>query len=68
MPGLPLATVERIMRTAGAERISITAVKSISDKAEKLIKDLTEEAVVLSKHAGRKTVTAEDIELASKRQ
>jgi DNA-binding protein len=67
MTGLPLATVERIMRTAGADRISNDAVKAASDRAEELINKLTKEAVVLSKHAGRKTVTAEDIELASKR-
>jgi len=67
MTGLPLATVERIMRTAGADRISNDAVKAASDMAEELINKLTKEAVVLSKHAGRKTVTSEDIELASKR-
>jgi DNA-binding protein len=67
MTSLPLATVERIMRTAGADRISNDAVEAASEKAETLIKKLTTEAVVLSKHAGRKTVTAEDIELASKR-
>lgn len=67
MAGLPLATVERIMRTAGAERISNDAVEAASEKAENLLKKLTAEAVILSKHAGRKTVTAEDIELASKR-
>ncbi len=67
MTGLPLATVERIMRTAGADRISNDAVKAAADRAEELLNTLTKEAVVLSKHAGRKTVTAEDIELASKR-
>jgi histone H3/H4 len=55
------------MRTAGADRISNDAVKSAADRAEELINTLTKEAVVLSKHAGRKTVTSEDIELASKR-
>jgi histone H3/H4 len=67
MTGLPLATVERIMRTAGADRISNDAVEAASVKAETLIKKLTAEAVILSKHAGRKTVTAEDVELAAKR-
>ena len=67
MTGLPLATVERIMRTAGAERISNDAVSAVAEKAEALMKELTKEAVVLSRHAGRKTVTAEDIALASKR-
>jgi len=67
MTVLPLATVERIMRTAGADRISNDAVKAAADRAESLIENLTKDAVILSKHAGRKTVTAEDIELASKR-
>ncbi|MBN2251054.1 MAG: NFYB/HAP3 family transcription factor subunit [Candidatus Altiarchaeota archaeon] len=67
MIGLPLATVERIMRTSGAERISNDAVKASAEKAEDLIRKLTAEAIVLSKHAGRKTVTEEDIELAYRR-
>ena len=66
MAGLPLAPVERVMRKAGAERISNDAVKAIADKAEILIEKLTVESIRLSKHAGRKTITKEDVELASK--
>ncbi len=54
------------MRKAGAERISNDAVKAIADKAEILIEKLTVESIRLSKHAGRKTITKEDVELASK--
>lgn len=66
MVELPLASVERVMRMAGAERISNEAVKVVANKAEILIKKLTEKAIELSKHAKRKTLIADDIELASK--
>lgn len=52
------------MRKAGAERISSEAVKAVTDELETLINELTVESIKLSKHAGRKTITRGDIELA----
>ncbi|MEO0248169.1 MAG: histone family protein [candidate division WOR-3 bacterium] len=63
---LPLAPVARIMRKAGAERVSEDAVKALADILKERAETLTEDAIALAKHAGRKTVTAEDIHLAKK--
>ena len=67
MSGLPLAPVERVMRRAGAERVSSDAVRAVADKAQALIEEITVESIGLSKHAGRKTITKADIEFASER-
>ena len=67
MAELPLAPVERVMRNAGAERISIDAVKKAADEAEHIIKKLTESAQKIARSEGRVTITSRDIVLASKR-
>jgi len=62
---LPLACIERIARKAGAERISKEALielqKTIEIIAEELVKEISE----VSRHAGRKTVKAEDVRLVA---
>lgn len=67
MAELPLAPVERVMRNAGAERISMDAVKRAADEAELVIKKLTENAQRIAQSEGRVTITSKDIALASKR-
>lgn len=66
MAELPLAPVERVMRNAGAERISIDAVKKAADLAEQQIKKLTERALQTAQKEGRVTINSKDIVLASK--
>jgi histone H3/H4 len=66
MAELPLAPVERVMRNAGAERISIDAVKKAADEAEHLIRKLTEKALLIAQKDGRVTINSKDIVLASK--
>jgi DNA-binding protein len=63
---LPLAPIERIMRDAGAERISPDAVVALSNMLKKRAEEVTEDAIALAKHAGRKTITTDDIQLAGK--
>ncbi|OKY78445.1 MAG: Histones H3 and H4 [Candidatus Methanohalarchaeum thermophilum] len=67
MAELPLAPVDRIIRKGGAERVSEEAREELADVLEKYGTEVSEEAVRLAEHAGRKTVKAEDIELASER-
>ena len=64
MSELPVAAVERLIRRAGAPRVSPEAASALRDILEERATDISSRAVKLSKHAGRKTVTAEDIKLA----
>jgi histone H3/H4 len=54
------------MRSAGAERISIDAVKKAADLAEQQIRKLTERALQTAQKDGRVTINSKDIVLASK--
>jgi histone H3/H4 len=61
------AAVRRLIEKAGAERVGDDAVKELSRILEEYALRLSKEAWALAKHAGRKTVKAEDIQLALKR-
>ncbi len=63
-PVLPLAPVERIIRKAGADRVSEGAGLELARVLEDYGIDVSREAITLAKHAGRTTVKDEDIRLA----
>jgi len=63
-PILPLATVERIIRKAGAERVGYDASIELAKVLEDYGLEVSREAMTLAKHAKRTTVKEEDIRLA----
>ena len=66
MAELPRAAVERLIRNAGAPRVSASACDALIEVLEEVAAEVAGQAIQLSKHAGRKTVTDEDIRLAAK--
>lgn len=66
MADLPIAAVIRIAKANGAERVGSDAAELLVQKAEGYIGKLTKEANKLATHAGRKTIKAEDVEMADK--
>ncbi|HEX55336.1 MAG: histone [Candidatus Altiarchaeales archaeon] len=67
MAELPLAPIERIMRNSGADRVSINAIRLTALEAEKYIETLTISAKKIANSCGRKTITPDDIRIASKK-
>lgn len=63
---LPLAAMEKLMKHAGAERVSESAKIALKDVLEEIAEEICERSVKLAMHSGRKTVKAADIKLAAK--
>ncbi len=66
MSDLPIAAVDRLIRKAGAERVSEEAASELSQILSDVAIDISKQAIELARHAKRKTVTGEDIKLATK--
>jgi len=67
MVEIPLTTVARIMKKAGARRVGQDAAQAMAEIVEARALVIATEAVKLAEHAGRKTVRDVDIRLATKR-
>ena len=63
---LGVSAMYRILKKAGAERVSDESADELRRVIEDIAANIAKNAVDMSKHAGRKTVKAEDVKLASK--
>ena len=61
---MSIAPMHRIIKRAGAERVSEEAAFALRDALEDIGGRIAREALDFTKHAGRKTVKAGDIQIA----
>lgn len=64
MSELPLASVDRLIRKGGAERVSEGAAHLLGEHLEDVATDVAREAILFAEHAKRKTIKSGDIKLA----
>ena len=63
---LGLSAMYRILKKSGAERVSDESANELRRIIEEIAMAVAKSAVEMSSHAGRKTVKADDVKLASK--
>ncbi|MFX1250289.1 MAG: histone [Promethearchaeota archaeon] len=61
------ARVDKLIRNAGAQRVSADAIKEMNKILTDFGKNLAKYAVEIARHSGRKTVKESDVILASER-
>ena len=61
---LGVSAMYRILKKAGADRVSVGATKAMAYALEEIAAQIAVRAVKLAKHAGRKTIKSEDVVLA----
>ncbi|MDP6459742.1 MAG: NFYB/HAP3 family transcription factor subunit [Candidatus Hydrothermarchaeota archaeon] len=65
MGEIPLAAADRVIRNATGLRVGHDAANALAEVLEKDGEAISREAGKYAKHAGRKTVKASDIKLAT---
>ena len=63
---LPLAAMEKLLKKAGAARVSEDAKDALREQLEDAAQQIGIKAIQFAQHSGRKTVKAVDIKLAGK--
>ena len=63
---LGLSAMYRILKKSGAQRVSDESAVELRRVIEEIAEAIAKNATDMSKHAGRKTIKAEDVKLASK--
>ena len=64
---IAVAPMHKICKKAGAERVSEAAAKELAKVLEEIGVKIAKEALDYSRHAGRKTIKEEDIEIATRK-
>ena len=63
---LGLSAMYRILKKSGAQRVRDESAIELRRVIEEIAETIAKNATDMSKHAGRKTIKAEDVKLASK--
>ena len=63
---LGLSAMYRILKKAGAERVSDESADELRRVIEDVADNIAKNAVDMASHAGRKTIKGEDVKLATK--
>ena len=63
---LGLSAMYRILKKAGAERVSDESADELRRVIEAIADSIAKNAVDMASHASRKTIKSEDVKLASK--
>ena len=63
---LGLSAIYRILKKSGAQRVSDESAIELRRDVEEIAEAIAKNAVEDANHAGRKTVKADDVKLASK--
>jgi histone H3/H4 len=64
--GLPLEAMRRLVMKGGVERVAHEASEELRIALENVAERIAKNATFLAHHAGRRTINARDIKLASK--
>jgi histone H3/H4 len=62
----PIFTLEKLLKRAGAERISPSAAEELRLALLEIVEKIAKRAIALASHAKRTTIKKEDIELAAR--
>ena len=65
MTGFASARVEKLIRNAGAKRVSADAINRLNEILTDYGMGLAKYAVEIARHSGRKTIKENDIKLAA---
>lgn len=63
-PDLPLALMARVIKNAGAGRVSEDAKLALAQILEDIAREVSKRAVSIADRSGRKTLRADDVRLA----
>lgn len=65
MAGFASARVEKLIRNAGARRVSADAIDRLNEVLTDYATNIAKYAVEIARHSGRKTIKESDIKLAA---